>query len=98
RMTPGWLHPEHVFTTPTGDLLYPTVPSQVLRKLCRKIGLPPVSMHTLRHSHGSHLLAYEGWDLAAVSERLGHASPAFTAQVYIHVIPGLQKRYVSGQE
>ena len=92
-MSGRWPHPEHVFTTPTGELIRPSVPNQILRKACLKAGVPVVTMHGLRHGHGSHLLA-AGWDLAAVSERLGHRDVAFTARVYVHAIPGLQKRYI----
>jgi hypothetical protein len=32
----------------------------------------------------------EGVNVKVVSERLGHASPAFTMTVYQHVVPGMQ--------
>ncbi|ADU50136.1 integrase family protein [Thermaerobacter marianensis DSM 12885] len=89
-----WEHPEHVFTAPGGRFLRPDVPTQVLRKHAKRLGLPPLSMHDLRHIHGSHLLQYHGWSITAVSERLGHYSPAFTAEVYAHVIPGAQEGYL----
>lgn len=87
---PRWAHPEHVFTAPGGEYLRPDVPSQMLRKYARRLGLPPISMHDLRHLHGSMLL-HAGWSITAVSERLGHHSPAFTASVYAHVIPGARR-------
>lgn len=90
---PQWEHPEHVFTGPGGAYLRLDVPSHMLRKYCRRLGLPPISMHDLRHLHGSMLL-HDGWSITAVSERLGHHSPAFTAQVYAHVIPGAQEGYL----
>jgi integrase len=46
-----------------------------------------VSLHTLRHSHGSVLLA-DGVDLATVSERLGHSSVRVTADIYTHALRG----------
>jgi integrase len=56
--------------------------------LCRRLKLPKgASLHTLRHSHGSHLLA-SGVPLPAVSERLGHSSVRVTADVYSHAIHG----------
>lgn len=45
------------------------------------------SLHKLRHSHGSHLLA-AGVELTAVSERLGHADVSITAKVYAHAVKG----------
>ena len=43
----------------------------------------------MRHTHASHLLA-AGVNVKVVSERLGHASVAFTLDVYAHVMPGEQ--------
>lgn len=56
--------------------------------LCRRLKLPKgASLHTLRHSHGSFLLA-NGMDWATVSERLGHSSVRVTADVYSHAFRG----------
>jgi integrase len=41
------------------------------------------TFHSLRHSHGSALIA-AGWDLEEVSARLGHRDVTVTAKVYIH--------------
>ncbi len=48
--------------------------------------LPRITLHALRHTHATLLLA-AGVPLHVVSRRLGHASEAFTAQVYAHVLP-----------
>ena len=45
------------------------------------------SLHTLRHTHGSHLLA-AGVPLTDVSKRLGHVNPHVTATVYAHALAG----------
>lgn len=56
--------------------------------LCRKLGLPwRRALHNMRQAHGSHLLE-RGISLRAVSERLGHRDPAFTARVYVYVLRG----------
>ena len=44
----------------------------------------------LRHGHASHLLA-AGVNAKVVSERLGHASVAFTLDTYAHAMPGQQR-------
>lgn len=44
-----------------------------------------ITMHNLRHSHGSILLA-NGVDIANVSKRLGHSSITTTLQNYIHLL------------
>jgi hypothetical protein len=48
----------------------------------------------LRHTHAT-LLLRAGVPVKVVSERLGHANPAFTMTVYQHVIPGMQEEAAS---
>ena len=48
-------------------------------------------LYDLRQTTASLLLA-EGEPLTAVSERLGHGSPAITLAVYSHALPGQQAR------
>lgn len=77
-----------IFANPDGTALKPDTISASISLLCRRLGLPKgVSLHTLRHSHGSVLLA-DGMDLATVSERLGHSSVRVTADVYSHALRG----------
>lgn len=53
--------------------------------------MPVVSAHALRHAHASALLA-DGWDLPAVSRRLGHGSVAITATTYAHLLDDAERR------
>ncbi len=77
-----------IFASPDGTPLKPDSVSASVSLLCRRLGLPKgVSLHTLRHSHGSVLLA-DGVDLATVSERLGHSSVRVTADIYSHALRG----------
>ena len=77
-----------IFANPDGTPLKPDSVSASVSALCRRLKLPKgVSLHTLRHSHGSHLLA-AGMEITAVSERLGHSSIRVTADVYSHAIRG----------
>ncbi|WP_070158481.1 tyrosine-type recombinase/integrase [Nesterenkonia sp. PF2B19] len=46
-------------------------------------------VHSLRHSHASHLLA-AGMPMHEVSRRLGHASLSITDDVYAHIVPSRQ--------
>jgi integrase len=48
-----------------------------------------IRFHDLRHTHASQLLA-AGVNVKVVSERLGHASVAFTLDTYAHLMPGQQ--------
>jgi integrase len=77
-----------VIANPDGTPLRPDSISAAASALCRRLKLPKgTSLHTLRHTHGSHLLA-AGLELPAVSARLGHSNPYVTATVYSHVLPG----------
>jgi integrase len=77
-----------IFCQPDGSALRPDSVSASVSALCKRLKLPKgASLHTLRHSHGSHLLA-AGVPLTAVSERLGHSSVRVTAEVYSHALAG----------
>lgn len=77
-----------VFPRPEGTPTSPTrspSPSTVSSRAPRSH--EPTSL--LRHTHTSVLLK-AGVPVKVVSERLGHANPAFTITVYQHIIPGMQ--------
>ena len=77
-----------IFANPDGTPLKPDSVSASVSVLFRRLKLPKgASLHSLRHSHGSHLLA-AGMPLPAVSERLGHSSIRVTADVYSHALRG----------
>src|SRR6266567_2533760 len=79
---------ELIFANPDGSPLMPNSISSTVSRLCRRLGLPKgASLHVLRHSHASLLLA-DGVDLATVSARLGHSSVRTTADIYSHAIRG----------
>lgn len=86
---PGWTDTGLVFTRENGQPLHPDVVSQRFVRLVEDTGLPRITLHGLRHTHGTLMLA-AGVALHVVSRRLGHASEAFTAQVYAHVLPQQQ--------
>ena len=56
-----------------------------MRSQCRRLVLPPLTPHGLRHLHAS-LLLKEGLPVPAVSRRLGHANSAITMSVYAHAL------------
>ena len=63
----------------------------VLERYCKKLGIPVISIHGLRHTHAS-LLLFAGVSIASVARRLGHASMTTTQKTYIHVIPEMENR------
>jgi integrase len=72
-----------VFAQPDGNYLKPDSVTAKACLIAKKAGLRSIGMHSLRHSHGSQLLA-EGVPLPTVSKRLGHSSVAVTAAIYSH--------------
>jgi len=79
---------DYIFCNPDGSPLKPDTVSACVSLLFRSLKLPKgASLHTLRHTHGSHLLA-AGVPLTDVSKRLGHVNPHVTATVYAHALPG----------
>jgi integrase len=77
-----------IFANPDGTPLRPNSISSVVSLLFRRLGLPRgASLHSLRHTHGSHLVA-DGVPLPVVAERLGHSSVRTTADVYTHALRG----------
>jgi integrase len=78
-----------VFAHPDGQPIHPDVFSQTFDRRVRSLDVPRIRLHDLRHSHATLMLA-AGVPVKVVSERLGHATPAFTQSVYQHVMPGMQ--------
>jgi integrase len=77
-----------IFANPDGSPLKPDSISATVSLLFRRLKLPKgASLHSLRHSHTSHLLA-AGVPLPAVSARLGHGSIRTTQEIYSHMIHG----------
>ncbi len=77
-----------VFANPDGTPLKPDSISATVALLFRGLKLPKgASLHSLRHTHTSHLLA-SGVPLPAVSARLGHSSIRTTQETYAHMIHG----------
>jgi integrase len=56
-----------------------------------RLGMPEITLHSLRHTHASMLIA-AGMDILTVSRRLGHASPTITLNTYGHTIHGTDDR------
>ena len=84
---------EPVFVKKTADGMYQrmfnSTANHHLRQLTKKAGVPPVSIHGLRHTHAS-LLIYEGVSIQIVAKRLGHATTTTTQETYLHIIKELE--------
>ena len=63
----------------------------VLERYCKKLGIPVISIHGLRHTHAS-LLLFAGVSIASVARRLGHSSMTTTQKTYIHIIQEMENK------
>jgi len=82
----GWDETGYVFTTRTGGPVGPDRVTRMFRKLVTASGLPPVTLHGLRHGAATLALA-AGTDLKVVQDQLGHSTVVLTADTYTSVLP-----------
>lgn len=79
-----------VFTTPTGAPIHATNLLPPFRAMLERLGLPRITIHDLRHSAASMMLA-AGVPLPVISNVLGHSTMRVTADLYAHVGVALQR-------
>ncbi len=80
-----WSNTGYVFTKWDGTPMRPDSLYQWFVNFVKRYDLPPITLHSLRHTNASLMIA-NGIDLATVSKRLGHADTSITARVYTHAI------------
>lgn len=73
-----------IFTTPSGLPVHSTNVLPSWYATCRRLGLPRVTTHDLRHSAASMMLA-AGVPLPVIAATLGHSSIRVTADLYSHI-------------
>jgi len=96
RLAFGAGYAEHglVFTRPGGDRLNPDAVLLAFKRRAKRLGLPVIRFHDLRHGWAT--LALEaGEHPKVVAEQLGHASVKTTLDTYSHVTPGMQRDAVA---
>jgi integrase len=81
---------DFVFSKPDGRPIHPDYFSQTFDRTVKRLGLPRIRLHDLRHTHATLGLA-AGVPVKIMSERLGHATAAFTQDVYMHAIPAMEE-------
>jgi len=80
-----------VFTDKAGGPILPEYVSHAFAAARVRAGLPTATLHQLRHTAATLLLA-EGVPLAVISEWLGHSGIAVTAAHYAAVVPALHRQ------
>ncbi|HSK96314.1 MAG TPA: site-specific integrase, partial [Euzebyales bacterium] len=79
-----------VFTDDVREALVPQRITHHFRRLVRRLDVPTIRLHDLRHTHAT-LLLQAGVPVKVVSERLGHSTVAMTLDVYAHVLPAIDR-------
>jgi integrase len=87
----AWENAEgYVFTDEFGRVIHPQAFTDRFKRYAKAAKLPVIRLHELRHSHAT--LALEaGVAPKVVSDRLGHASTAFTMDVYSDALPAVEE-------
>ena len=80
-----WEDNDKLFTQWNGKPIHPDSVSNWFSGFIKKSDLPNVSIHSLRHTNATLLIA-SGTPLKTVSKRLGHAQLSTTSNIYAHAI------------
>ena len=80
---PAWQESGLVFTNEFGRYISLRAVFDCFKRTVRKIGLPDLRIHDLRHTYAVNSIR-AGDDIKTVQSNLGHATAAFTLDVYGH--------------
>jgi len=86
----SWQEKGIVFADKDGGFLDPDSVVRRYKRLLKRVGLPRLCFHDLRHSAATILLAADVHP-KKVQELLGHSSISMTLDLYSHVIPSMQQ-------
>ena len=90
RAGPAWEDSGLVFTDELGKHLSPYTVYNNYKRLVALIGRPDARVHDLRHSYAVAAIK-SGDDIKTVQGNLGHATAAFTLDVYGHVTDQMKR-------
>lgn len=86
-----------VFTHELGEYLNPNTVYNHFKEIVARIGAPEVRFHDMRHSYAVAALQ-AGDDVKTVQGNLGHATAAFTLDVYGHVTDQMKEESANRME
>ena len=82
---------DRIFTNEDGSPIFPDTITKWFTKFVKHSGLPSVTIHSLRHTYASLMIA-NGTPLVVVSKRLGHAQVSTTSNIYSHLIQSADEK------
>jgi len=97
KLGPDWPETDLVFPSEVHTAMHPRNFLRAFKGLLQEAGLPMVSLHALRHSYATLLLA-EGENPRVVQEILGHSTVTTTLGIYSKVLPSLKQQAVKKVE
>lgn len=92
-----WADTGFVFTDDTGNHLSASSVYKSFKRVMEDIGSPETRFHDLRHSYAVASIR-SGDDIKTVQENLGHATAAFTLDVYGHVTAKMKQESAARME
>lgn len=90
RAGPMWSDTGLVFTNELGDHLVFSTIYQNFKAIVASIGFPDIRLHDFRHSYAVASIR-AGNDIKTAQGNLGHATAAFTLDVYGHVMNQMKR-------
>lgn len=92
-----WQDSGFVFTNEIGEHLKPQTVYRDFKKVVTRIGCPETRFHDLRHSYAVAAIR-SGDDIKTVQGNLGHATAAFTLDIYGHVTDQMKRESANRME
>ena len=92
-----WNHNNLVFTNKFGNYLSYRTVYDCFKRIVKEMGFPSLRFHDLRHQYAV-LSIKNGDDIKTIQSNLGHATAAFTLDVYGHVTEEMKKKSADRME
>lgn len=92
-----WEKTNLVFTNKNGSFLSYRTVYDCFKRIVKKMGCPELRFHDLRHQYAVISLK-NGDDIKTIQGNLGHATAAFTLDVYGHVTDDMKRNSANRME
>lgn len=87
-----WDGGNRVFTSWDGKPIHPSTVTGWFARFVKRHDLPPIHIHSLRHTNATLLISSGAADIKTISSRLGHADVSTTGNIYAHAIKAADER------
>jgi integrase len=94
EMSEEWMDNDRLFTTAYGTPIHPDTVTGWFDKFIKRIDIPKVTVHGLRHTFIS-LLISKGIDIVTVADLAGHSQASTTVNMYAHSLQSKKAEAIS---